>query len=224
MAGKKALLAGSSGLIGRHCLDYLLASDIYDEVIALSRRPLNVKHKKFVELQIDFDRMDKSKQLIKADDIFCCLGTTIKKAGSQAAFSKVDLEYPRQLAELGVANGVKRYFLITSIGADARSSNFYLKVKGEVEAAIARLPFEAVHIFRPSLLLGERDEVRAGERFGAAAAGVLSFVFHGPLKKYRPIEAKVVAFAMVELARECAAKGTIVHQSDEIQAIYDRRM
>jgi uncharacterized protein YbjT (DUF2867 family) len=169
---------------------------------------------------IDFDRLENYADLVKASDIYCCLGTTMKKAGSKEAFFKVDFTYPHQIAQMALKNGAERFLIVSSVGADPKSSNYYLRVKGEIEQAISRLTFTAIHIFRPSLLLGERGEVRLGEKIGMFSSKALSFLFIGQLKKYRPIEARVVAFAMTQVAKK-KLEGVHIHESDKIQSIYE---
>jgi uncharacterized protein YbjT (DUF2867 family) len=157
---------------------------------------------------------------LQADDIFCCLGTTIRVAGSQEAFRKVDFTYTIQVGAIGVKNGAEQLLLVSALGADLRSRIFYNRVKGEIEEAVCKLPYEGVQIFRPSLLLGDRKEFRLGEKIGEVGMKTFSFAMAGPFKKYRPIEAGVVAQAMVSVARENRA-GINVYESDKIQAIYD---
>src|SRR5262249_6245579 len=153
-------------------------------------------------------------------DVFCCLGTTIKVAGSQAAFKKVDYEYPATVAHLAHQQGAKQFLIVTAMGANKSSMIFYNRVKGEVEEAVKKIPFQAIHIFQPSLLLGERKEHRAGEKMGEFFMGLTSALFIGPLKKYKAIEGRAVAGAMVKCANE-NSKGVFTHQSDEIQKIFD---
>ena len=201
MGYRRALLAGATGLIGGHVLDLLLADPTYDEVTALVRRPLEIEHEKLGERVVDFDRLA-DEEPPAADDVFCCLGSTMKKAGSKAAFRKVDHDYVVATARLGLAGGGQQFFLVSSIGADAKSMYFYSRVKGEAEASVAELGYEACHIFQPSILMGERDENRPGERLGIAAARVLNHLRAGPLRGYRGIAPATVASAMVSAARQ----------------------
>ncbi len=137
MDQRKALLAGATGLIGGHVLDLLLADPAYGEVIALVRRPLDVEHDKLTGLVVDFDRLDEMPDPPAADDVFCCLGSTMKKAGSKAAFRKVDHDYVVATARLGLAGGARRFLLVSAVGAGASSRNFYSRVKGEAEDSVA---------------------------------------------------------------------------------------
>ena len=218
MNTRKALLLGASGLIGGHCLMMLLQDESYQEVIVLVRKPLSLTHPKLTQHVVDFERLSDHAALFQADNIFCCLGTTIKKAGSQAAFRKVDFTYAYEAAQLAVAQGAKHFLLVSSLGADANSSVFYSRVKGELEIAITSLPFAAVSIFQPSLLLGTRAEFRLGERIAEPVAKALSFLLLGPLRKYRAIEARTVAAAMLRVAKS-SAQGVTIYESDRIQEI-----
>ncbi|HXG39250.1 MAG TPA: oxidoreductase [Bacteroidota bacterium] len=218
MTPRTALLFGASGLVGRQCLNELLAKDAYSDVHLFLRNPIPITHAKLKQHIINFDQLPEYAALIKGDDLFCCLGTTMRKAGSQEAFEKVDYGYPLQIAQLASANDVGQYLLVTSIGADPSSSNFYLRTKGKVEEAVKFIPFHAVLIFRPSFLLGSRQESRFGERIGIMAVRALTAAPVSPLKKYRPIAASAVARAMV---RQALANLTGIHifESDEIQTL-----
>ncbi len=163
---------------------------------------------------VDFQNLSPA-NVAGADDVFCALGTTIKKAGSQAAFRKVDYDAIVNLARASVEAGAKRFVLVSSIGADPKSGNFYLRVKGETEQAVALLPFEAVHIMRPSLLLGERRESRTGERLAQKIMPMLNHVLLGPLRQYRAIPAETVARAMVHVAG-LPVTGVHIYDHDQI--------
>jgi uncharacterized protein YbjT (DUF2867 family) len=222
MPQKTALLIGGSGLSGGHCLDYLLNDEHYSQVVALVRRPLSVEHPKLIQHQVDFNQLNGCLTDFQTNDVFCCLGTTIKKAGSQSAFYEVDFTYPAEIAKLSLANGAEQFLLISALGANPGSSVFYNRVKGEVEEAIAQYGFKGFYIFRPSLLLGKRQEKRPSEEFAEKFFRWFSFVFKGVLQKYKPIKSKAVAFAMVAVAKEQPFGKQIV-ESSEIQSIYDKR-
>jgi uncharacterized protein YbjT (DUF2867 family) len=208
-----ALIAGTTGLVGNLLLGELLGSDAYDRVIALSRKPLAHSNPKLVNRVIDFDNLAAYAHELKADDIFCCLGTTIRQAGSQAAFRKVDHDYPLQLARLTKEQGASQFMLVTAMGSDKSSSIFYNRVKGDVEEAIAQVGFESYHIFRPSMLLGERIEQRKGESVGKKVMVALDFLIP---KKYKAIEATRVARGMYRVALQRQA-GRHIHDSAELQ-------
>ena len=214
-APRTALLAGASGLVGGHCLRLLLAEPTYGRVIALGRRALPLQHPKLEQKLVDFAHI--ADLVPRVDDVYCCLGTTIKKAGSQAAFRRVDHDYVVALAQAAKQAGARRFLLVSSLGANSRSRIFYSRVKGEAERDVSAVPFKAVHIFRPSLLLGERAESRPLERLGSVAFGALAPLLAGPLRPYRAIPAETVARAMVRAALG-EATGVRIHYYDEMTA------
>ena len=212
---KTALLAGATGLIGSKLLPLLLASDRYAKVIVVGRRALPLTHAKLTQVVTNLDKLPDVRLQLIADDVFCCLGTTMSQAGSKEAFYKVDFQYVVTLAALTAGNFATQFLVVSSMGAAADSRVYYNRVKGEMEAAVQQVPFRAIHIFRPSLLLGERAQPRLGERVGAAALRLLRPLLRGPLLKYQPVSAAVVAAAMLRAAGEDGG-GVRVHPSDEL--------
>ncbi len=221
MENKSALIAGASGLIGKHCLQFLLNDPNYSRVIAIVRTPIETIHPKLEQKVIDFDELEMLGDSLYVDDVFCCLGTTIRKAGSQDAFRKVDFAYPVKLAALTQHCEAKQFLLVTSLGANPKSHNFYIRVKGDVEEAIRRIPFIAFHIFRPSLLLGERNETRIGEKIGGLTLSFFKRTMVGPFRKLRAIQANDVAKAMVRVA-QMNLSGINIFESDQIQEVADK--
>jgi uncharacterized protein YbjT (DUF2867 family) len=217
-SGRRAILLGATGLVGGHCLDLLLKQDAYSQVVSLGRRKTGREDLKLVEYLVDFARLDDYSQLFEGDDLFSCLGTTIKKAGSQAAFRQIDCTYLTESARVAAGRGVGQLLLVSALGASPRSSVFYNRTKGEVEEAVAKLPFRGVQIFRPSLLLGERAEVRMGERVAEKALKLFSFLLVGSLRKYRAIHARAVAGAMIKVALD-EPPGVNVFESDRMALI-----
>lgn len=215
---KSALVAGASGLVGRHCVQALLKEAAYATVTAFLRRPLDFSHPKLIQHIIDFEELEGAGNWLSADDVFCCLGTTMRKAGSEEAFRKVDFDYPIKLAALSQHCGAKQFSIVTALGSDPHSRIFYSRVKGEVEEAIRKISFIALHIFRPSFLLGNRNESRPAEQIGAAVMSTLKLVMVGPLKKYRAVQASDVAEAMVRVA-QMNLTGAHIFESDTIQAL-----
>jgi uncharacterized protein YbjT (DUF2867 family) len=217
-ARRKALLVGATGLVGSHCLEKLLADADYDHVVTLGRKLLPLEHLKLEQHLVDFTRLPDFASLIEAQDIFSCLGTTIKKARTKEAFREVDYTYQYEVARIASGKGAEQLLLVSSMGADARSSIFYSRVKGELEDAVSKLPFKGIQIFRPSLLLGSREEIRPRERVSEYMMKTFSFLLVGPLEKYRPVEAGVVASAMLKVAK-AHPPGINVIQSDRISAL-----
>jgi uncharacterized protein YbjT (DUF2867 family) len=203
-----AVIAGATGLVGQECLRLLLSQ--YDSVTSLVRKPTGREHPRLTERRIDFDVLD-TIEIPKDAHVYSALGSTIKKAGSEAAFRRVDFDYPKMLAGRTTA----KFILVSSVGADKASQNFYLRVKGELEDAIAQMPLEAALFFRPSVLIGDREEKRTGEAIGIGIGRALSFALLGPLRKYRPIPAGTVAEAMVSAANS-DVKGVHVYHYDEM--------
>jgi uncharacterized protein YbjT (DUF2867 family) len=217
-----AVIAGASGLTGSICLDYLLQSKDFHKVISLGRRQLPINHPKLKQIITDFSNLDETLSGIQADDFFCCLGTTMKKAGSKEAFMKVDYEYPVLLADYAKSTGAKGFHLVSAIGADKKSFFFYNRVKGMVEEEIMSLEFENTNIFRPSLLDGDRKENRAGEKIALIITKLLSPLMIGPLRRYRPTKAEAVGFAMVEMATK-GIKGLSILEPEQIERIFKQR-
>ena len=211
---KTALVAGYTGLIGSQLLTILLESSYYDKVIAIGRRSLDIQHPKLIQQKIDFSNIQLDDPNV--DDVYCCLGTTMKKAGSKDKFRLVDFNYPVSLASFCLNNGAKQFLLVSSMGADAKSNIFYNQVKGEVENAISKLGYPRLDIFRPSLLLGPRGESRFAEDLGKAGMKLFGFLFIGPLKNYKAIESSRVAKAMLYFAQEEGA-GNYFHLSADLQ-------
>lgn len=217
-----ALVAGAGGLTGSHLLQLLLQHPNYSQVTILVRHLLPVKHPKLLQITVNFDQLEQYAPQLAANHVFCCLGTTIKKAGSQDNFKKVDYHYIVNLAQLTAAAGAQQFLLVSSMGANPASSLFYSRVKGQTEQAIMQQPFSAIHIFRPSLLLGNRQEYRFGEQLAVTAFKALGFLMAGSLAKYRGIEAHDVAKAMLATALT-SQTGTHIYLSDQIQQIANNR-
>lgn len=215
---RTALLAGATGLVGAHCLERLLAHDAYAEVITLGRRPLVRSHPKLTHHVVDFETLEDHAAAIRGDDIFCCLGTTRKQAGSKEAFRRVDHDYPLQIAALALRNGATHYLLVSATGANPSSLFFYNRVKGEVEAALRALDYPTVSVMHPSLLTGDRDEKRTGEQVAEWLLDVFSFALRGPLARLRPTPADDVAAAMLAAA-EAPTPGFHIYEPEAIRRL-----
>lgn len=212
---KKALILGATGLVGSHLLNQLLAHSEYDTIRILVRKSTGITHSKLEEHIIDFNQFQDYTLLFEVNEVFCCLGTTMKKAGSKQAFYYVDHDLPVQAAKMAQLFAEK-FFLVSSIGANAWSLNYYLRVKGETERDILQTTLETIYILRPSILLGKRKEYRAGEELGKKLVSFLKPLMIGGLKKYRGIEASTVARAMIMLA-ERNEKGKYFFESHDIE-------
>ena len=218
MEKRNALIAGATGLVGNALLQQLLNDDQYEKIIVLTRKPLEITNSKIVLLQIDFVNIKAINPGFTVDDVFCALGTTIKTAGSQDAFYKVDFTYVVNLGKWCAANAVKRFMIVSAMGANAKSGIFYNRVKGEMEEAVKQLNISQKMIFRPSLLMGNRTEKRTGEKIAQAVVGGLGFLFVGPLLKFKGIHADVVAKAMIKAAK-LDKQGFTVYESGEMQGM-----
>lgn len=210
---KTAIIIGATGLIGSTLVEQILENPAYSKVILLLRKPLNISHPKLLQELIDFDKSDASK--IVGDDLFCAMGTTLAKAGSKEAQYKIDCTYPFEIGKIAKANGMKQYILVSSLGADFQSSNFYLRTKGDLEQKIESLGFQNFVSLRPSFLLGDRKEFRLGEKIAVVIAKLLSPLMIGGLKKYRGIEASKVANSMQKFANQ-GLTGVYFVESDKI--------
>ena len=209
-----ALIVGSTGLIGNQLLQLLLDDNYYTSVVAIARSPFSFSHPKLKTVIADAATLASHKNELKADDVFCCLGTTIKKAKSKEAFREIDFQYPLAVAELTKQQGALQYVLVSALGAKKTSSVFYNKVKGEVEQAIEGIGFKSYHIVRPSLLLGPRTEKREGEQSMQKVFSAIDFLIP---KKYKAIQSIKVARAMVAFAKQNAS-GNFIHESHELQS------
>jgi len=189
-----ALVIGSTGLIGKNLLFELDKKDV--EVIAVTRRPIRNLPDNVILLDIDFDEFLENDSFPDCDHIYICLGTTIKKAGSQSEFRKVDFDYCLAFAKKAREFGATKISFVSSIGASPSVKNFYLKTKGELEEEIKSINFAEINIFRPSLLLGHRDESRRIEKIGQNLSLLVNPFLIGPLSKYRCVKAKTVAYSM----------------------------
>lgn len=198
----KVLLLGATGLVGQHCMLSLLNKHCVESVVAPTRRTLGIKDRKVENVLVDFDRLDEYPELFQVDVILCCLGTTIKQAGSRENFKKVDFEYCMDAAELGRAQKAKSFILVSAMGASKNSLFYYSRVKGELEEHLKELEYHRLSIYQPSLLLGERDEHRAAESLASYVMPKINPFMVKKLEPYRAIAASTVAHAMVN---ECVS-------------------
>lgn len=203
----KVLLLGATGLIGRHVLEGLLSARQITQVIAPTRRTLPCPDAKLRNVLIDFDRLDEYPELFDVTTILCCLGTTLKQAGSRENFRKVDYLYCRDAAELGRLHRARAFLLVSAIGSSPSSPFYYSRIKGQLEKHLIDLEYSHLSLYRPSLLLGEREEFRLGEALYSRLTPLMDPFMRGPLRPYHAVAAKTVARAMVN---ECLQLGEVV--------------
>ena len=193
---RTAAVFGATGLIGKSLTQELLQCGNWDQVIVFTRKSTGINNTRLTEILDSLEDVASIAPRIQADDLFICLGTTIAKAGTKEAFEAVDLHLPSAIAKAAAANGVRNCAVVSSLGADPSSKNFYLKTKGLMEQNMEKAGFTHLYIFRPSMLLGPRQESRPAESIGKALMQLTSFLFIGPLARYKAIQASKVALAM----------------------------
>jgi len=210
---KTAMVMGGTGLVGRHLVEVLLADHRYEKVVLLVRKASGMAHPKLSEQVVNFDRLTLKDPV---EEVFCCIGTTIKAAGSQAAQYRVEVDYPVEIARQARALGALQFLIVTSTGADPKARIFYNRMKGEVEQKLVEIGIPTLHLLRPSLLLGRREVHRLGESFATIIANWTGWMMVGPLRRYKAIQAQHVALAMVRLAQG-NQKGVLIHESETLQ-------
>ncbi|SFC01419.1 Uncharacterized conserved protein YbjT, contains NAD(P)-binding and DUF2867 domains [Parapedobacter composti] len=216
---KSAIIFGATGLIGGHLLRELLDNPEYGKVIAVVRREMDVRHAKLIQLVADLQSVENIKDQLVADDVFCCLGTTRKKTPDLKDYYRIDHDYPVNAARLTKANGAKAFFLVSAVGADADSGNFYLRMKGQTERDVVAVGMERTHIFRPSLLRGERSEKRWAESFAKGVFTVVDALLVGGLANYRSVPAAWVARAMNRAAGQTKGGVRVYYWKDIKQLV-----
>mgnify|MGYP001948481969 CR=1 FL=1 len=205
-----ALVAGHTGLVGHHLLAALLEDQSYDGIKAVGRRPPAFEHPRLQLIQTELGDLRQCQDRLQGDDAFCCLGTTQKAAGSRTAFERVDFHMVVDFARVAHAAGARRLFLVSSLSASARSPVYYSRVKGRTERAVSDIGYDTVHVVRPSLLLGARQDARPGEALAQRLAPILNALIPHPLRRYRAVPAIEVAQALVTLAQR-QQSGTHIH-------------
>ena len=211
---KTALVFGSSGLVGGHLLNQLIKDNNYNKIKIFVRSEPEINDPKVEIIKTDFNNLENHKEDIKGDDCFFCIGTTKQNSPDKNEYRRVELDVPKEIAQIAKSNSVNSFVFVSSGYADPKSSGDYLKFKGEVEEELKRLNFSKLGIMRPSFLLGDRKEKRIGEKIGIFVFKLLSPLFLGPLKKMKPIHSATVAKAMISTANENLEKN--VFESNEI--------
>ena len=199
---KTALVFGSSGLVGGHLVNQLILNSNYSKIKIFVRSKIELINPKIEIIDTNFNDLEKYRNDIKGEDCFFCIGTTRKNSPNKNEYERIELNIPRQIAQIAKSNSIKSFFFVSSGYADSKSSGDYLKFKGLVEQEIKNQNFDKIGIMRPSFLLGNRKEKRIGEKFGIILFKLLTPILVGPLRKMRPIRAEIVAKAMVKLANE----------------------
>ncbi|MDC0975250.1 NAD(P)H-binding protein [Candidatus Pelagibacter sp.] len=214
---KTALLFGASGLVGNHLLNQLISNNNYSNIKLFVRSSIDISDPKIEIIQTDFNNLENHREDIKGDDCFFCIGTTKQNSPDKSEYRRVELEVPKQIAQIAKSNSVNSFVFISSGYADPKSSGDYLKFKGEVEEELKRLNFPKLGIMRPSFLLGDRKEKRVGEKIGIFVFKLLSPLFLGPLKKMKPIHSATVAKAMIAITQNDSSQ--TIFESNEISEI-----
>ena len=199
---KTALVFGSSGLVGGHLVNQLIMNSNYSKIKIFVRSKIELINPKIEIIDTNFNDLEKHRNDITGEDCFFCIGTTRKNSPNKNEYERIELNIPRQIAQIAKSNSIKSFFFVSSGYADPKSSGDYLKFKGLVEQEIKNQNFDKIGIMRPSFLLGNRKEKRIGEKFGIILFKLLTPILVGPLRKMRPIRAEIVAKAMVKLANE----------------------
>ena len=211
---KTALIFGSSGLVGGHLLNQLLQNNNYSKIKVFIRSELEINGSKLDIIKTDFNNLKNHREDIKGDDCFFCIGTTKKNSPDKNEYRRVELDIPKEIAQIAKSNSVNSFAFVSSGYADAKSSGDYLKFKGLVEEELKNLSFSKLAIMRPSFLIGDRKEERVGEKIGIFLFKMLSPLFLGPLKKMKPIQSEAVARAMIRATNENLEKN--IFESNEI--------
>lgn len=216
---KKAIVFGASGLVGSYLVDELLNGPAYAQVTVVLRRAGASHHPKLKVLIADYATLPDVQEQLMADDVFIALGTTKAKTPDQAAYYQVDHDYPVRAAMLAKANGAKAVFVVSAVGAHASSKIFYVRTKGEMERDVTAVGLAYTHIFRPSMILGQRTEKRLLEKAMMGIWKLIDPIFVGSANRYRGIEAQDIARAMVQAARNNNAAPVSIYQWKEMKAL-----
>ena len=215
---KTALLFGASGLVGSHVLSQLISNNNYSKIKLFVRSSIDISDPKIEIILTDFNNLKKHREDIKGDDCFFCIGTTKQNSPDKSEYRRIELDVPKQIAQIAKSNSVNSFVFVSSGYADPKSSGDYLKFKGEVEEELKRLNFPKLGIMRPSFLLGDRKEKRIGEKIGIFIFKLLSPLFLGPLKKMKPIHSATVAKGMIAIIQNDNSQ--TIFESNEISEIF----
>ncbi|MCD4769341.1 MAG: NAD(P)H-binding protein [Bacteroidales bacterium] len=217
MNNRTVVVFGATGLVGSYLLEELVKNIKYSAIKVFTRKTLTIEHIKIIEHIVDIENIDSYKDEIRGNDLFICLGTTYRKAGSVKRVEEIDRDLPFAIGEMSLKKGIERIAVVSAVGANKKSRSYYNRIKGEMEQKIIDLGFTRTVIVRPSLLLGKREEFRLMESTGKLFMKLLSFVLTGRLKKYRAVHGRNVASAMIRALGESSDK--IFYESDELKAL-----
>ena len=198
---KTALIFGSTGLVGSNLLTLLIKDDYYTAIKIFVRSKVNINDPKVEIINLDFNKLNEYSHLIKGDDCFFCIGTTKKQTPNNDEYRNIEYNFPVNIGKIAKNNNIRSFMYVSSLGSNPNTKNTYLKNKGEAEEFLKKLNFSQLSIIRPSFLLGDRKEFRLGEIIGKTIFKKLSFLFQGPLRKFRAIESKNVAKAMIVISK-----------------------
>jgi uncharacterized protein YbjT (DUF2867 family) len=215
---KKVIILGASGLVGSEVLKLALNNNEFDEVKIFVRKPLPIKNPKLTQILTNFDELDLIKSEINAEIIFCCLGSTKSKTPNLQDYKKIDHDYPLYFAKEGLKNNLSQFHIISALGANPNSSNFYTKLKGEIEDALKGINIPSLYIYRPSFLVGKRKEKRPLEKIALLIMRLINPLLMGRLKKYQTIDASIIAKAMINESIK-NKRGIFVLESDKIKEL-----
>lgn len=212
---KTALVIGATGLTGSELINLLIADSEFDSIKIFGRKSLDLKHPKITEYIVDLFTPKSFENDFKGDVVFCCIGTTAKKTPDKNLYRKIDFGIPVALAELCTKNSIPHLLIISALGANSNSSVFYSRTKGEMQDAVQSMALEKIHLLQPSLIVGDRNDFRIGEKVASVIMKVAQIFMVGSLRKYRPIQALQIAQAMVHLSK--FPTSDVMIESDEIQ-------
>lgn len=221
-ATKTAVIFGSSGLVGKVCLQNLLIGSTYTQVLSFNRKPLQIKHPKLKQYTADVNSIDEVAKYIKGNDLYLCIGTTLAKSENRDKYRDINFTYAFKIAKHARLNGVGQMILVSTVGAHPSSFIYHNQIKGELESSIKKLGFWSTHIFQPSVVLGYREESRIKEELLSVALQGFRFILKGRLGKYEPIEVEKIAKVMIDAA-QYVNKGVHIYHAKDILKMYNER-
>ena len=214
---KSAIVFGATGLVGSHLVQEINTNNAYEVIYVVVRSNIQIESHKIKIINSDYSNLDKDLDNVNATDAFICLGTTIKKAGSVEVVEQIDRDLPIQIAQILKVKNTQNLAVVSSVGAQSASKNYYLRIKGEMEEGLINQNFNHLAIVRPSIILGKRSEARIAETIGKAVMRILGVFMVGGLKKYRTIHALTIARSMINILNN--KHEGIIFESDQLQVL-----